>query len=42
MADKLYVTGPGGTHEVGNGQDPSVAPDGLMVRAVLSGAVADP
>jgi hypothetical protein len=30
-ADKLYVTGPGGTHEVGTGQDPSVAPDGLMV-----------
>ncbi|MGO9753410.1 MAG: hypothetical protein ACLP8S_18435 [Solirubrobacteraceae bacterium] len=30
-ADKLYVTGPGGMHEVGNGQDPSVAPDGLLV-----------
>jgi Tol biopolymer transport system component len=27
----LYVTGPDGTHKVGTGQAPSVAPDGLLI-----------
>ena len=34
----LYVTGPGGTHEVGKGQDPSVAPDGRMVSSSAFGS----
>jgi WD40 repeat protein len=36
--DQLYVTGPGGTHRVGDGQDPSVAPDGLMVSSSAIGS----
>ncbi|HUA46652.1 MAG TPA: hypothetical protein VMA77_15580 [Solirubrobacteraceae bacterium] len=31
IAPKLYVTGPGGTHELGDSQEPSVAPNGLIV-----------
>ncbi len=31
LTETLYVSGPGGTHEIGNGQDPSVAPDGRIV-----------
>jgi hypothetical protein len=34
----LYVTGPGGTREVGHGQVPSVAPDGLMVSGSALGS----
>jgi dipeptidyl aminopeptidase/acylaminoacyl peptidase len=29
----LYVIGPGGTHKVGSGQEPSVAPDGLLISS---------
>lgn len=40
LADiQLYVTGPGGTREVGHGQDPSVAPDGRMVSTSAFGSV---
>ena len=35
----LYVTGPGGTHEVGHGQEPSVAPDGRMVSSSAFGSI---
>jgi len=34
----LYVAGPGGTHEVGHGQDPSVPPDGRMVSSSAFGS----
>jgi hypothetical protein len=36
---RLYVTGPGGTREVGKGQDPSVAPDGRMVSSSALGSI---
>jgi len=39
LAGQLYVTAPGGTREVGNGQEPSVAPDGLMVSGSALGSV---
>jgi hypothetical protein len=40
LADiQLYVTGGGGRHEVGHGQDPSVAPDGRMVSSSALGSV---
>lgn len=41
----LFVTGPGGTRELGSGQYPSVAPDGRMVSgsaALGSRGSADP
>jgi hypothetical protein len=34
----LYVTGPGGTREIGHGQVPSVAPDGRMVTGSALGS----
>ena len=36
---ELYVTGPGGPHVVGTGQEPSVAPDGLLVSGSALGSV---
>ena len=40
LADiELYVTGAGGTHEVGHGQDPSVAPNGRMVSSSAFGSI---
>jgi hypothetical protein len=35
--ERIYVTGPGGAHELGNGQGPSVAPDGRMVSSSAIG-----
>jgi hypothetical protein len=39
LASSLYVTGPSGTHRVGTGQSPSVAPDGLIVSGSALGSV---
>ena len=36
---ELYVTGAGGARQVGNGQNPSVAPDGRMVSSSALGSI---
>jgi hypothetical protein len=38
MRPIVFVTGPGGTHRLGSGQEPSVAPDGLLIAASGLGA----